>query len=216
MRQANVLSKARAMRFTLLALLLIGAFGPASAQAGSRHEQVARSLAAIVPVGASRDWAAAQAAFPGALWWERTSDTAPTRVEDGITYPSQLETLGYTDALEGSIDVDGDRFSILIAGTPERVTLIRLNAPEGSVIGRVALRQALAARNVGWRLVRCDPIGDDIVQLIVELSAGGQSVTFEDSFSGEASAYMFSFDGPLYDPADPPGECGDQATEGLR
>jgi len=213
------------MRFSLLAILLIGAFGSASGraanpvepgQAGSRDAQVARSFAAIVPVGASRDWAAARAAFPSALWWERTSDTAPTRVEGDITYPSQLETLGYTDALEGSIDLNGDRFSILIAGTPERVTLIRLNAPEGSVIGRVALRRALAARGVGWRLVRCDPIGDDIVQLIVELGAGGHSVTFQDSFSGEASAYMFSFDAPLYGPSDPPGECADRATEGLR
>jgi hypothetical protein len=218
------------MRFSLLAILLLAACGSAPGQAGnsvdaggapvrmtgSRDEQVAQLLAAIVPVGASRDWAAARAAFPGARWEERTSDTSPTRVEGGITYPSQLDSLGYSDALEGSIDLNGDRFTIFIAGTPERVTLIRLNAPEGSLVSRTALRRALSARGVGWRLIRCDPIGDTITELIVELSAGSRSATFQDTFSGQASAYIFSFGAPLYDPADPPGECRDQATEGLR
>ena len=214
------------MRFSLLAILLIGACASGSGQAravvasgqadspdslgGSREEQVAQALAAIVPVSASRDWAAARAAFPDARWEERTSDTTPTVVRDGITYPGTLDTNGYTDSLEGSIDLNGARLRIEILGTPERVTMIRLNAPEGMLVGRAALRRALAARGVVWRLIRCNPIGDANVPIIVELSAGGQSTIFEDTFSGEASAYEFSFDGGLYDPADPPGDCPDE------
>ena len=207
------------MRFSLLAILLIGAWasGPGRAGAtvasGQAEERVAQALAAIVPVSVSRDWAAARAAFPGARWQERTSDTTPTVVREGITYPGTLDTNGYTDSLEGSLDLDGAPLRIEILGTPERVTMIRLNAPEGMLVGRAALRRALAARGVAWRLLRCNPIGDANVPIIVELTAGGRSTIFEDTFSGEASAYAFSFDGGMYDPADPPGDCPDELSD---
>jgi hypothetical protein len=212
------------MRFSLAAILLVAAVGSGPGQAtesplrlsGSREDQVAQLFAAIIPVGTSRDWAAAQAAFPGARWEPRTSDTTPTVVRDGITYPGALETNGYTDVLDWSIDLDGGRFLIMITGTPERATRIRLDAPEGVRISRTALRRAFAARGVGWRLLRCDPLGDSTAQTIVELAVGGQSAIFQDSFSGEASAYTFAFDGGLYDPADPPGNCGDNEVRDLQ
>jgi hypothetical protein len=221
------------MRFTLLAVLLVAASGSAPGQAGnladsgqtvetparrsgSREGQVAQLLAAIVPVSASRDWAAAQAAFPGARWEARRSNTVPTVVKDGITYPSQLESLGYTDALDGSIDLNGDRFRITIIGTPERVTGIRLFAPEGTLISRTTLSRALAAHGVGWRMLRCNPIGDTNVPIIVELTAGGQSMIGEDTFSGNASVYDFYFEGVPYDPMDPPGDCTGAGLGDLR
>ena len=221
------------MRFSLPAILLIAASGSGFGQAGnlvqsgqaaetparlsgSREEQVAQVLAAIVPVSESRDWAAAQAAFPGARWDERTSDTTPTRVEGGITYPGALETLGYTDALEGSIDLGGGPFRIMIMGTRERVTNIRLDAPENVRIGRTALRRALLARGAGWRLLRCDPVGEAMTQTIVELTARGRATIFLDSFSGAASVYEFAFDGGLYSPEDPPGDCPQAELRDLR
>lgn len=214
------------MRFSLFAIIALTLVGPETARAGtlvgvgqaapaptvlrgSREEQVARLLAAMIQVGASREWAIAQAAFPGARWEARTSDTAPTRIEDGITYPSQLETLGYTDLLDGSIDLNGERFRITITGTVERVTGVRLQAPENVRVERAALRRAFDAQGVGWRLLRCNPIGETIVEQILELTAGGRSAIFQDSFSGEASAYSYAFDGGLYDSADPPGECAE-------
>ena len=211
------------MRFGLLALLFVVVCGAASGQAAqssalgrSAEERVAQWLAAIVPVSASRDWAAAQAAFPGARWEARTSDTRPTVVRDGITYPSQLESLGYTDLIDGSVDLNGELFRIEIVGTTERVTGIRLNAPEGVIVDRGELRRALLARGVGWRLLRCDFVGAEMTQTIVELTASGRSAIFQDSFSGEASAYMFGFDGGLHDPDDPPGACPEAAVRDLR
>jgi hypothetical protein len=221
------------MRFSLLAILLIGACGSASGQAGnpvesgradesparpggSREERVAQLLTAMVPVSASRDWATARAAFPGARWEARRSNTVPTMVKDGITYPSQLDSLGYTDLLDGSIDLSGDRFRITIIGTPERVTGIRLIAPEGTLISRTTLSRALAARGVGWRMLRCNPIGDTNVPIIVELTAGGQAMIGEDTFSGNASAYDFYFEGVPYDPMDPPGDCTGAGLGDLR
>lgn len=209
------------MRFVLPALLLIAICAAAPGQPGtlghaaesplrsigSSEGQVAIWLAAMIPISVSRDWGVAQAAFPGARWAARTSDTTPTVVRDGITYPGTLETRGYTDALEGDVALNGAAFRVAIFGTPERVMSIRLNASEGTNLNRPALRRALAARGVGWRLLRCDPLGDGRSQTIVALTIDGQSTVFLDSFSGDASAYEFHFDGGMYDPADPPGGC---------
>ena len=220
------------MRFSLPAILLIAACGSGPGQAGtlvqpaqaaespvrlsgSREEQLAQVLAAIVPVSASRDWAAAQAAFPGARWEERTSDTAPTVVEGGITDGSQPEPPSDTDALGGSIDLNGDRFAINIYGSPERVTMIGLRPPDGTLVSRAALFRALAARGVGWRLLRCEPISYIIGVTIVELTVGGQSAILTAFFSGEGSDYVFRFD-EGFGPADPPGNCPDIEVRDLR
>lgn len=207
------------MRFGLLAFLLVVVSGAASGQAapsGSREERVAQWLAAIVPVGASRDWGEAQAAFPGARWQARASNPTPTVVRDGITYPGALETRGYTDEIEGTIDAAGGAFLIMITGTPERVTGIRLDAPEGVIVDRVALRHSIVARGVGWRFLRCDPLGEAMSQTIVELTVGGRHAIVQDSFSGDASSYSFFFDGGLYDPDDPPGACSEAELRDLR
>src|SRR5262245_62078932 len=183
------------MRLNLPALLLLAICGAAPGQAGdlymiaesplrvpgSHEEQVAQWLAAIVPVSASRDWAVAQAAFPGARWEARRSDTTPTVVRDGITYPGTLEDRGFTDAIEGSVELAGGAMRIAIIGTPERVIGIRLNATEGINVDRLALRHAVAARGVRWRLLRCDPLGDGRSQVIVELTFNGQSTLFLDT-----------------------------------
>jgi hypothetical protein len=199
------------MRFSLLALLLVVGCGSTPGQAaetsplsGSRAEQVAQVLAAIIPVSRSRDWAAARAAFPGARWGERTSSTVPTT--DGSTHA--------TDYLDGSIDLDGDRYRIIMYGTPARVASIELDAPEGIRADVAALRRALATRGASWRLIRCDPVGEAMTHAVLELTAGGQSAIFS-MLSGEGGgAYIFSFDEAL--PQDPPRECAEAQLRDLR
>ncbi len=210
------------MRFSLPAILLIAACGCGPGQAGalirsgqaaespvrlngSREEQIAQVLAAIVPVGASRDWTAAQAAFPGARWGERTSSTVPTT--DGGTHT--------TDYLDGSIDLTGGRFRIIMYGAPERVVSIELDAPEGVRADVPALRRALATRGASWRLIRCDPaVAGTVIHAIVELTVGDQSAIFA-MISGEGgSAYIFGFDEDL--PTDPPRVCPEAELRDLR
>ena len=118
-----------------------------------------------------------------------------------------------TDTLDGSIDLNGDRFRIIMYGTPERVASIELDPPGGIRADVAALRRALAARGASWRLIRCDPIGEAMTHAIVELTAGGQSAILW-MISGDVGAYLFSFDEAL--PEDPPSDCGEARLRDLR
>lgn len=166
------------------------------ALSGSREEQVAQLLAALVPVSASRDWNAARAAFPGARWDRRTSDANPQ--------------LGFTDVLTGDIAVAGANYSIVINGSRGAVNIIMFNAPEGIVLDRAGLRRALEARGVTWRRTGCMGMAVTVVQL----SANGRSTLLSDSVNAgsrvePSSYYSFSFDEPEYAASDLSQDCED-------
>jgi hypothetical protein len=167
-----------------------------AALSGSREQQVAQVLAAIVPISASRDWDAARAAFPGARWERRTSDANPR--------------LGFTDVLTGDIAIAGVDYTIVINGSGRAVNTIMLSAPEGTVLDRAGLRRALEARGVAWRRTGC--MGMTVT--VVQLSANGRSTLLSDSVNSgsrvePSSYYGFSFAEPEYAASDLSQDCED-------
>lgn len=132
---------------------------------GSRPERIAQMLLNALAVGTSRDWDAAQAAFPGARWERRTSDTAQTATINGQTFPTAQSVTGSTDVIIGTITLDRLRYDIVINGSQTRVHAISLNSPEGTVDDRAAIRRAIEARGAQWRSQGCLGMAMEIVRL---------------------------------------------------
>lgn len=132
---------------------------------GTRSERIAQLLLNSLTVGGSRDWAAAQAAFPGARWERRTSDTAQTTTINGQTFPTAQSVTGSTDVISGTIMLERVRYDILINGSQTQIHAITLNAPEGTVDDRVAIQRAIEARGGQWRSLGCMGFGMEIVSL---------------------------------------------------
>lgn len=177
---------------------------------GTQAERVAQLLVNIVGVSGSRDWDAARNAFPGARWDERTSDTRQTVVMNGQRVPTTQSVTGATDVLLGSIELAGTSFDIIINGSRERVQLISLSAPGGTVVDRAALRRAVAARGATWRRTGC--MGMDVT--VVELTANGHTALLSDTVNSgsrvePSSDYSFSFGEPEYVAADLSQDCQD-------
>lgn len=163
--------------------------GAPAQPAGSREEQLAQLVEAIVPLASSRDWAAAIAAFPGARW------QAPRDATDGLSGNVMRE-------LEGSLTIAGLDYRITITGALDRLWDVTLDAPETArpPIAWTTVGRALAARQIDAELVVCadGPRGDGYRILSHQgRSAWLNFYTYEDH-GGES--YHFGFENP-YNPA---------------
>ncbi len=143
-----------------------------AALTGSRPERIAQLLLNSLAAGSSRDWAAAQAAFPGARWQRRTSDTAQTATINGQTFPTAQSVTGSTDVIVGAITLERLSYEIVINGSQSRIHAISFNSPEGEVDDRAAIKRAFEARGGQWQSQGC--IGFQME--IVRLSHNGASV----------------------------------------
>jgi len=138
--------------------------GPA-ALTGTRSERIAILLLNSLKAGGTRDWAAAQAAFPGARWERRTSDTAQTATINGQTFPTTQSVTGSTDVIIGTIMLDRLRYDIVINGSQTRIHAISFNSPAGATDDRAAIQRAFEARGGEWRSQGCLGMAMEIVRL---------------------------------------------------
>ena len=168
-----------------------------AALTGTRPERIAQLLLNSLAAGGSRDWAAAQAAFPGARWERRTSDTAQTATINGQTFPTAQSVTGSTDVIVGTITLGRLRYEIGINGSQSRVFAISFNSPEDEVDDRDAIRRAFEARGGQWRSQGCVGMQMEIVRL----SHAGVSVLVDFSTNmgsrvGPSSHYVLEFQTP--------------------
>lgn len=143
------------------------AVGAPAALSGTPANRIAQLLARIVPVSRSRNWAAAQAAFPGARWGNRERLPAGERSAERQT---------------GTIVIGRETYEIWIEGAGDIVNAVSFNTPRTD-IDRGAIGRALNTNGVQWQKLGCIGSMNHIEYL--RLTAGGIAAVLQDGESAD-------------------------------